>query len=191
MSSALEQLRAWNRADLLPPGFSLAINVSPRQFQQPDFVQQVAQELQRGRVDPRQVTLEITEGMLVGDIDAAVARMQALRDLGVQFHIDDFGTGYSSMSYLKRLPVNGLKIDQSFVRDMLENTADAAIVEAMLAVARSFQLDVVAEGVETAAQLDALANLGCPIFQGYFFSRPMSADEFAAQYLPGSASSAA
>jgi EAL domain-containing protein (putative c-di-GMP-specific phosphodiesterase class I) len=109
--------------------------------------------------------------------------MNALRQLGVQFHIDDFGTGYSSMSYLKRLPVNAIKIDQSFVRDMLAKPADTAIVEAMLAVAHSFGLEVIAEGVETAEQLHRLHALGCLIFQGFYFSRPVSAADFARKYL--------
>jgi EAL domain-containing protein (putative c-di-GMP-specific phosphodiesterase class I) len=182
MHSAIEQLHAWNQAGVLRPGFSLAINVSPRQFRQPDFVQRVEQAIQ-GLADPQQVTLEITEGMLIGDIDVAVARMKVLRDLGVRFHIDDFGTGYSSMSYLKRLPVDAIKIDQSFVRDMARNPADAAIVEAMMAVAKSFHLDVIAEGVETTEQLDHLSRLGCAVFQGYLFSRPITRDAFAQRYL--------
>jgi diguanylate cyclase (GGDEF)-like protein len=182
LATALEQLRIWSQAGLLGPDFSLAINVSPRQFRHPDFVQGVEQHLQ-GLANPRWVTLEITEGMLVGDADGTVARIKTLRDLGVQFHIDDFGTGYSSMSYLKRLPVDAIKIDQSFVRDMLHNPADTAIVEAMLAVAASFHLGVIAEGVETEEQLSCLSNLGCAIFQGYFFSRPVPAEKFAGRYL--------
>jgi EAL domain-containing protein (putative c-di-GMP-specific phosphodiesterase class I) len=182
MASAIEQLQTWNRAGVLRKGFSLAINVSPRQFRQPDFVQRVEQALQ-GLTDPQQVTLEITEGMLVGDVDVAIARMKVLRDLGVRFHIDDFGTGYSSMSYLKRLPVDAIKIDQSFVGDMVQNAADAAIVEAMMAMAKSFNLDVIAEGVETTEQLDHLSRLGCAVFQGYLFSRPIPQDAFAQRYL--------
>ncbi len=182
LATAMEQLRIWSQADLLGADFSLAINVSPRQFRHPDFVQGVEQHLQR-LANPRLVTLEITEGMLVEDADGTVARMKTLRDLGVQFHIDDFGTGYSSMSYLKRLPVDAIKIDQSFVRDMHHHPADTAIVEAMLAVAASFRLGVIAEGVETKEQLSRLSDLGCAIFQGYFFSRPVSAGEFVSRYL--------
>lgn len=182
MNSAMAQLRQWGDAGLLPPGFGLAINVSPRQFQQADFVHVVQQALQ-GLADPRQVMLEITEGMLVVDTDRAVERMNVLRDLGVQFHIDDFGTGYSSMAYLKRLPVDVIKIDQSFVRDMVENPADTAIVKAMLAVADSFNMEVIAEGVETAEQVRRLGDMGCHIFQGYYFSRPITAAEFAARYF--------
>lgn len=182
MATAMAQLREWHRMNWLQPGFSLAINVSPRQFSQPDFVQSVECQLQ-GLGDSRLVTLEITEGMLIGETDRAVTRMKTLRDLGVQFHIDDFGTGYSSMSYLKRLPVNAIKIDQSFVRDMIENPADGAIVEAMLAVANSFHLEVIAEGVETQEQMNRLSELGCAIFQGYFFSRPVTPVDFAQRYL--------
>lgn len=183
LKTAAAQLREWNRQQVLPRSFSLAVNVSPRQFHRADFVSRVEQEYTLGLIEPGQLILEITEGMLIRDTADAVHRMEALRAMQVQFHIDDFGTGYSSMSYLRRLPVNGIKIDQSFVREMIQNPEDTAIIEAILAVASRFKLHVIAEGVETAAQLARLEQLGCVMYQGYFFGRPVPAAEFAQRFL--------
>jgi diguanylate cyclase (GGDEF)-like protein/PAS domain S-box-containing protein len=163
--------------------FRVAVNVSPLQFREPDFVLRVRKLLQQtGAYAPR-LTLEITEGMLVHDIEAAIARMNELRHLGVSFSIDDFGTGYSSLSYLKRLPLRELKIDRAFVNGLPRDPDDVALVGTILDIADSFRLDVVAEGVETQVQLDFLKASGCEVFQGYLFSRPQPAEELLAQLV--------
>lgn len=182
LRTAAAQLRDWNGQRLLPEGFSLAVNVSPRRFHRADFVSRVEQELTLGLIEPGQLILEITEAMLIRDAEEAVRKMDALRQMQVQFHIDDFGTGGSSMSYLGRLPVNGIKIDQSFVREMIKNPENTAIIEAILALASRFKLHVIAEGVGTAEQPARLAQLGCVMYQGYVFSRPIPAVEFAQRF---------
>ncbi len=159
----------------------VAVNVSPLQFREADFVSRVRKLLQQtGAYAPR-LTLEITEGMLMHDIDAAIARMNELRHLGVSFSIDDFGTGYSSLSYLKRLPLRELKIDRAFVNGLPRDPDDVALVGTILDIADSFRLDVVAEGVETEVQLEFLKASGCEVFQGYLFGRPQPAEELLAQ----------
>ncbi|UAW99633.1 EAL domain-containing protein [Halopseudomonas nanhaiensis] len=158
--------------------FSLSINVSPRQFRQPEFVDRVAAALAECAIPPSCLYLEITEGMVMQDVGDTVAKMDLLRDMGIRFAIDDFGTGYSSLSYLKRLPVDLLKIDQSFVRDCASDCSDAEIVRAIIAMARSLKLNLIAEGVETPEQLAFLQNEGCHDYQGYLFSRPLADDAF-------------
>ncbi|HQR03819.1 MAG: EAL domain-containing protein [Proteobacteria bacterium] len=158
----------------------ISVNVSPRQFRQTDFVQRVKDTLTRTGADPAQLVLEVTEGLVIGDVDQTVARMQELRALGIRFSIDDFGTGYSALSYLKRLPVSELKIDKSFVQDAPRDADDAALVEVILAVARHMDLEVVAEGVETEEQAAFLRQRGCDLYQGYLYSRPQPAAELLA-----------
>jgi diguanylate cyclase (GGDEF)-like protein len=182
LAAAARQLKAWSEQSL-PQGFYLSVNISARQFHQPDFDQRVQRIFEGAGADPRLLVLEITEGVLVRDADAAAAKMHALRDLGVRLYIDDFGTGYSSLAYLKRLPVDGLKIDQSFVRDLVTDVNDAAIVETILAMAQRFGLGVVAEGVETPEQLARLAASHCRCFQGFYFSHPLEARSFERRYL--------
>jgi EAL domain-containing protein (putative c-di-GMP-specific phosphodiesterase class I) len=150
----------------------VAVNVSARQFRQPDFVRGVKNALQLSGANPERLELELTESQLVDDVEGVIAKMNALKDLGVRLSLDDFGTGYSSLSMLKRLPLDMLKIDQSFVRDLLDDRQDASIVRAIVAMGASLELQVIAEGVETAAHRDALLALGCKRFQGYFFGRP-------------------
>jgi diguanylate cyclase (GGDEF)-like protein/PAS domain S-box-containing protein len=164
-------------------GFRLAVNVSPRQFRQADFVQRVGEILQETGADPRQLTLEVTEGLLIDDIHETVARMTELQDMGVEFAIDDFGTGYSSLAYLKRLPVRELKIDRTFVQDAPRDPDDAMLVDAMLAVARHLSLIVVAEGVETEAQADFLKARGCHVYQGYLYGHPEPAEMLISRLL--------
>ncbi|MFO7909285.1 MAG: EAL domain-containing protein [Halomonas sp.] len=151
---------------------SVTSNVSPNQFRQPHFVSQVEAVLERTGANPHRLKLEVTENLLMEDLDVIRARMKQLRQLGVRFSLDDFGTGYSSLAYLKRLPLDQLKIDQSFVRDVLEDPADAAIVRTVIALAHSLELEVIAEGVETCAHRDWLYAEGCRTYQGYWFSRP-------------------
>ena len=157
---------------------SIAVNVSARQFHQPDFVDQVLTVLKRSGARPDRLKLELTESLLVLDIEGVIAKMNVLKGIGVGFSLDDFGTGYSSLSFLKRLPLDQLKIDQSFVRGILLDPDDAAIAKMVIALADSLGLSVIAEGVETEAQRDFLADLGCHNYQGYLFGRPQPGEEF-------------
>ena len=150
--------------------------MSVRQFRQADFVEQLLQVLEQTGANPERLKLELTESLLLADVEDVIARMQQLRERGVGFSLDDFGTGYSSLSYLKRLPLDQLKIDQSFVRDVLTDPNDAAIACTIVALAQSLGLDVVAEGVETQGQREFLLRNGCQQFQGYLFGRPGPAD---------------
>jgi diguanylate cyclase (GGDEF)-like protein/PAS domain S-box-containing protein len=156
----------------------LAVNVSARQFRQPDFVEQVCLALARHNVDPARLKLELTESLLLDNIDGVVAKMQALRRIGVRFSLDDFGTGYASLSYLKRFPFEQLKVDRSFIRDLASDPDDAAIVRAILAMGNALRLNVVAEGVESEEQFVYLIGHGCACFQGYLFGRPQPFEEF-------------
>jgi EAL domain-containing protein (putative c-di-GMP-specific phosphodiesterase class I) len=139
---------------------------------------------QRHGIDPQRLTLELTESVLLDNIEDTISRMNALRDLGIRFSLDDFGTGYSSLQYLKRLPLYQLKIDQSFVRDIASDPNDLAIVQTIVAMARSLNLKVIAEGVETAEQRALLQSCGCEQFQGYLFGKPIAAEEFEAALHP-------
>ncbi|PKO81267.1 MAG: GGDEF domain-containing protein [Betaproteobacteria bacterium HGW-Betaproteobacteria-13] len=161
----------------------LSVNISPRHFRQPDFVPWVCELLSIHGVDPSWLTLEVTEGLMIEDIDGVVAKMRALTAFGIRFSVDDFGTGYSSLAYLKRLPLHELKIDRTFVQDAPENSDDAALVETILAVAHSLHLQVVAEGVETVRQAAFLNARGSMIHQGYLYGRPQAASEWIPQWL--------
>ncbi|WP_394791373.1 EAL domain-containing protein [Rhodoferax sp.] len=156
---------------------TMAVNVSSRQFKHADFVQQVMDTLAATGAQPGQLKLELTESLLVDDIEQTIARMETLKARGVGFSLDDFGTGYSSLSYLKRLPLDQLKIDQSFVRDVMTDPNDAVIARTIIGLGQSLGLNVIAEGVETAEQRDFLAEHGCPAFQGYLFARPVPGDQ--------------
>ncbi len=171
LRTACRQLVAWS-AQPATSKLSLAVNVSARQFRQSDFVGQVQAVLDETGVDPQYLKLELTESVLISDVEDAIRKMALLRERGVRFALDDFGTGYSSLSYLKRLPLDQLKIDQSFVRDVLADPNDAAIVRTILALAQSMDLQAVAEGVETEGQRQFLLDSGCMVFQGYLFGRP-------------------
>ncbi|MFK8399290.1 EAL domain-containing protein [Pseudomonas sp. BGr12] len=160
--------------------FSLSVNISPRQFRQSDFVERLLALLHKTRLPPSLLKLEITEGIVIQQLDDTIARMERLREAGVQFAMDDFGTGYSSLTYLKRLPVDSLKIDQSFVRDAPNDSNDAEIVRAIIAMGHSLGLELVAEGVETPEQLALLAEQGCHLYQGYLFGRPVPLEDFIA-----------
>ena len=159
---------------------TLAVNVSAREIRQLDFVQQVEAILESTGARPDRLKIELTESVLVENVEAVIGKMTALKAKGVVFSIDDFGTGYSSLSYLKRLPLYQLKIDQGFVKDILTDSNDAAIAKMVIALADSLGLEVIAEGVETAEQRDYLASLGCHNYQGYLFNRPLPIDEFEA-----------
>jgi len=152
--------------------------VSAKQFRKDKFVPQLMDLLVRTGANPKRLKLELTESILVNDADAVTAKMTALKACGVGFSLDDFGTGYSSLSYLKRLPLDQLKIDQGFVKNILTDTNDAAIARMVVALADSMGLAVIAEGVETQAQKEFLAHIGCHAYQGYFFSRPIALADF-------------
>ena len=170
LETACRQLVAWSH-DASTAHRTIAVNVSARQFRQANFVESVVAVLESTGANPTCLELELTESQLVDDVESVIAKMVALKTLGVRLSLDDFGTGYSSLSMLKRLPLNQLKIDQSFVRE-IHNRQDASIVKAIVAMGASLQLDVIAEGVETEAQRDALLHLGCHHFQGFLFGRP-------------------
>ena len=157
---------------------SLAVNVSSQQFAQPEFVPEVLDCLQRTGARPDRLKLELTESTLINDLADVDRKMASLKSYGVRLALDDFGTGYSSLSYLKRLSLDQLKIDQSFVRDLLTNAHDATIARTIVALGQSLGLEVIAEGVETLEQRDCLAAMGCSVFQGYLYSRPLAAAEF-------------
>lgn len=179
LETACRQLVMW----ATQPGMSqltLAVNVSPRQFSQPEFVEEVIEVVKTTGVDPHKLKLELTENILLKNAADTVQKMNALRTLGVGFSLDDFGTGYSSLAYLKRLPLAQLKIDQSFVRDILVDANDAAISQMIVTLAQSLGIAVIAEGVEREEQRLMLASQGCHTYQGYLFNRPVVVDDFRA-----------
>jgi diguanylate cyclase (GGDEF)-like protein len=177
MAGACQQIAAWaddpQMADL-----HLSVNVSSVQFRQDDFVDSVRVLLERYAIDSSRLKLELTETLILDDLESVIMKMQALKELGVSCSLDDFGTGYSSLSYLTRLPLDELKIDQSFVSSLPDNRNDAIIVQAIITMGQSLDLTVVAEGVETQAQRDFLEAHGCLVYQGYLYSRPVPLDDF-------------
>lgn len=177
LETACSQLKAWQE-NTLTRHFILSVNVSAKQFRQTDFVGQVQAVLQRNAIDPSLLKLELTEGMLLDNVNDIVAAMNALNEIGVRFSLDDFGKGYSSLQYLKQLPIDQLKIDRSFVRDLVTNNSDKVIVRTIIAMARSLNLGVIAEGVETEAQRNLLKKNGCTNFQGYLFGKPVPIEQF-------------
>jgi EAL domain-containing protein (putative c-di-GMP-specific phosphodiesterase class I) len=177
METACLQLARWaTRTETA--ALTLAVNVSARQFHHADFVDRVTTLIERTGANPQRLKLELTESMLVENVEEIIEKMLALKASGVSFSLDDFGTGYSSLSYLKRLPLDQLKIDQSFVRDVLNDPNDAVIARTIVTLAHSLGLGVIAEGVEIQAQRDFLAKSGCHAYQGYFFSRPLPLEAF-------------
>jgi diguanylate cyclase (GGDEF)-like protein/PAS domain S-box-containing protein len=182
LETACTLIAAW--ADrLTTANIPVAVNISARQFRQPDFVEGVLAALDRTGANPRNLELELTESMLVDDIEDIIAKMTVLKSHGLKFSLDDFGTGYSSLAYLKRLPLDQLKIDRSFVKDILVDTSSGAIAQTILSLSRAMNLPVIAEGVETDEQRVFLARLGCHSFQGYLFSRPLPLHEFESLWL--------
>ena len=182
LKEALRQNRRWQEEGR--PPLPVSVNLSPRQFRQVDLVHSVRAILAETGQPASLLELEITESTLMQDIDETLAKLEALAAMGVRLAIDDFGTGYSSLSYLKRFPVHKLKIDRSFVRDLTHDKDDAAIVAAIVGLAHSLGLDIVAEGVETDAQLAALTGHGCVKFQGYYFSRPLAPEQADLLFAP-------
>jgi len=183
LQAACAQIAAWS-ARRQSARLSISVNISARQFHQPDFVNQVLSVLETSGADPRNLKLELTESMLVENIEDVIGKMTALRSHGIRFSLDDFGTGYSSLAYLKRMPLDQLKIDRSFIRDILTEESSAAIAQTVISLSRAMALPVIAEGVETEEQREFLARLGCHAFQGYLFGRPEPLDRFEQQWLP-------
>jgi diguanylate cyclase (GGDEF)-like protein/PAS domain S-box-containing protein len=174
---ACEQIKAWSKHPRYCK-LTISVNVSPVQFNQTSFADDVLNIVQESQINPQRLKLELTESSLLKNVDQSIEKMQALQERGVDFSMDDFGIGYSSLSYLKRLPLYQLKIDQSFVRDIAIDPNDAIIVCTIIAMAKNMHLNVLAEGVETKEQKDFLELNGCPAFQGYYFGRPIPIAEF-------------
>lgn len=176
LNTACAQLAIWQQ-NSVTSNIELAVNVSAKQFSQIDFVEQVRESIERHNINPAMLKIELTESMLVDNINDIITKMSELNAMEIRFSLDDFGTGYSSLQYLKKLPLSQLKIDQSFVRDITSNSSDRAIVRTIIAMARALNLGIIAEGVETDTQLAYLRNYGCDHYQGYFFSKPLPIEE--------------
>lgn len=183
LETACRQLALWGKGEKTRH-LVLAVNVSAAQFKKHNFVDTVTKMVNIHHIDPNCLKLELTEAVVLEDVAAVVTKMHALKALGVQLSLDDFGTGYSSLSYLKQLPLDQIKIDQSFVRDIATDLNDAVMVQTIINLAQSFRLNVIAEGVETAAQFNFLKQNGCMAYQGYLFSKPVPIDEFEALLKP-------
>jgi len=179
MDTACHQLGVWSKAEHTKH-LSLAVNVSAKQFKQPDFVEKVKNLIHDCGLDAERLKIELTESVVLNDVAEVITKMHALKALRVKLSMDDFGTGYSSLSYLKRLPLDQLKIDQSFVRDMTSDQNDQVMVQTIIDMAKNFHLNVIAEGVETEAQQLLLKHLGCMAYQGYLYSKPVPIEQFEA-----------
>ena len=180
LEDTCQRIIQWHSIDSLD---HVAVNVSPVQFRQPDFVSTVQQVIDQTGIDANKLTLELTEGILVDNVEDVISKMQQLKQIGVHFSIDDFGTGYSSLAYLTKFPVDQLKIDKSFVDDIGKDEDDQIIIEIIIAMADRFRFNLIAEGVETSEQVAFLKERGCFNFQGYYFSKPLPSDEFSRKYF--------
>jgi EAL domain-containing protein (putative c-di-GMP-specific phosphodiesterase class I) len=177
LQTACAQLKIWEENPLARE-LSLAVNVSARQFRQSGFVKQVSDLIEKTGINPLRLKLELTESTVLENVTDTIAKMHALKSIGVRFSMDDFGTGYSSLAYLTQLPLDQLKIDQSFVRNIGTKSTDSMIVQTIVGMANNLSIEVIAEGVETKAQLDFLSESGCKCYQGYLFGKPMPLEEF-------------
>ena len=177
LETACAQIKAWENASRTNR-LCLSINVSVRQFYQPDFVERVRQIILESAINPALIKFELTESLVLNNINDSIIKMKALEEIGVHFSMDDFGTGYSSLAYLTQLPLSQVKIDQTFVQNIFKKSTDAVIVQAIIGMAGNLGMEVVAEGVETEAQYDFLKQHGCAVFQGNLFSKPVSVEEF-------------
>jgi EAL domain-containing protein (putative c-di-GMP-specific phosphodiesterase class I) len=186
LRTACAQNITWQRQGL--PELCMAVNLSVRQFYDEDLIRDIAEVLQKTGMKPQLLEMEITEGMVMQDPERAIKLLRAIKDMGVRLAIDDFGVGYSSLAQIRRFPIDTLKIDGSFIRDIPQNSEDKAITEAIIAMGKTLSLTVVAEGVETVEQEAFLRNHSCDESQGFYFSKPVAAAEFAEfvrQYLRG------
>ena len=179
MEMACRQLKAWED-DVLRQHLVLSVNVSAREFASKDYVDQVQRILRRTGAHPGRLKLELTESALATDVEDVITKMHALKQLGLTFSLDDFGTGFSSLSYLRRMPIDQLKIDQSFVRNLARDHNDLSIVRTVISLGQNLAVGVIAEGVEESTQKDILEQLGCIHYQGYLYGKPMSLAEFEA-----------
>ena len=177
LETACEQLAAW-ASQRKTANLTLAVNISARQMSHPGFVQHVLDTLESTKANPQNLKLELTESMFVEGFEDTIRKMSALKQYGVRFSIDDFGTGFSSLSYLKRLPIDELKIERSFVQDVVEDPSNRAVAESIILLSRALRLSVIAEGVETEAERDSIVGLGCNSFQGWLFSAALPVEEF-------------
>ncbi|UQB41912.1 bifunctional diguanylate cyclase/phosphodiesterase [Thiomicrospira microaerophila] len=177
LRTACDQLQQWQR-DPATEFLSLSVNVSAQQFKEAGFVSEVSQIIENAQINPHRLKIELTESTVLDNMEEAVQKMNQLRKMGVQFSLDDFGTGYSSLQYLKRLPLDQIKIDQSFVQDIVDDQDDSIIVQTIIAMSAALGIDVIAEGVENQAQQHLLAEKGCRYYQGYLFGKPSKIDEF-------------
>jgi EAL domain-containing protein (putative c-di-GMP-specific phosphodiesterase class I) len=177
LREACRQTRQWLEQGLSPR--NVAVNLSARQFRKGDLVDVVRQVLAENALDPDLLELELTESMIMDDPVGAEQTMRRLKNLGVGLSLDDFGTGYSSLNYLRRFPVDSLKIDRSFIADVVSDPSGSSVVTSVISIAHNLGLSAIAEGVETSDQLDFLVDNGCDMLQGYIFSKPMPADEYA------------
>jgi diguanylate cyclase (GGDEF)-like protein len=183
LQTAASQTREWLDMGLLPPQATVAINVSAHQFHRPEFSQQILNIISAAQIEPHHLKLELTETVIVNDVEGTIIKMHQLRQAGILFALDDFGTGYSSLSYLKQLPINQLKIDRSFIMDITNNPQDRAIAETIIGMSRSLKMDIIAEGVEELSQLEVLQELGCDTYQGFLYSKAVPAAEATAMLL--------
>ena len=183
LNRACEINRDWQNRGM--PSVPLAINLSAANFRHPDLLPGIRKTLADLQLHPDFLVIELTEGVLMNDVEESIATLQALKDMGIYLSVDDFGTGYSSLNYLKRFPLDELKIDRSFVKDIITDTNDAAITAAIIGLAQNLKLSVVAEGVETTEQADFLLRRGCNTMQGFLFAKPMPQKEFEALLLAG------
>jgi diguanylate cyclase (GGDEF)-like protein len=184
LQTACEQLRSW-QGSALSRELTLAVNVSAKQFRHPDFVPRIQRVLLESGAKPSHLKLELTESVVLEDVESTIIKMRELKLLGVSFSMDDFGTGYSSLQYLKQLPLDQIKIDRSFVRDIASDVNDAAIVQTIIAMSDALALNVIAEGVETEAQREFLERHGCHAYQGFLFGKPLPLAEFESSLFGG------
>jgi EAL domain-containing protein (putative c-di-GMP-specific phosphodiesterase class I) len=176
LETAFNQMKLWQQNPLTSE-LTMSVNISPIQFHKVNFVKKMKLLVERYAINPTRLVLEITECLLLKDIENAITIMSELKQIGIHFSLDDFGTGYSSLQYLKRLPIDQLKIDSSFIRDITVDDNDKAIVCAIIAMAHSLDLKVIAEGVETEEQRQFLFDKNCIYYQGYLFSKPVPIDD--------------
>ena len=181
--TALEQIKHWDAEGLRVP--RVAVNISARQFRQKNLLDIISQSLSLHGRAASVLEIELTESMVMHDPERTIQILRQMKEMGLHISLDDFGTGYSSLSYLRRFPIDVLKVDQSFVRDVTTNQDDAAIAASIIALAHSLNLTTVAEGVETAGQMEYLTRQKCDVMQGYFFSKPLPASSFAAMLRSG------
>jgi len=180
LKTACAQLKEWEK-NALTSDLSLAVNVSARQFRQPGFVRQVSELIKQTQINPSRLKIELTESTVLENVVDTINKMHALKSVGVRFSMDDFGTGYSSLAYLTQLPLDQLKIDQSFVRNIGTKSTDSMIVQTIIGMAHNLGIEVIAEGVETDSQRDFLWGAGCRFYQGYLYGKPVPAREFNAK----------